>query len=241
MVLATTMPGILVNRLKEGLPMLDISTASNSCMIFMVGLGKSPNTFVRTHRTEVFYISGSTDDVLCTLNIHETCIVMLNMDAPEVGGVGMFLRLRTIHPDTRIFLVSESHKYLEPSVRLGASGYLHQSEVAKMLEHGKDLLLSREFIFSDRLIVDWITKEARRMTKAPVTSIRLTPREVEVLRLLARNSSDLQIAQILGIRHSTVNFHTRNIRRKLGVRSRVEAREFAIHEGYFDPSKTKGL
>lgn len=69
----------------------------------------------------------------------------------------------------------------------------------------------------------------------------LTPREVEVLRLLARNSSNLEIAQILGISHSTVNFHIRNIRRKLRVRSRVEAREFAIHEGHFYPSKTKGL
>ncbi|MCF8565938.1 helix-turn-helix transcriptional regulator [Alicyclobacillus tolerans] len=67
------------------------------------------------------------------------------------------------------------------------------------------------------------------------------PREVEVLRLLARNSSDLQIAQILGIRHSTVNFHICNIRRKLRVHSREEAREIAIHEGYFDPSNTKGL
>lgn len=135
MVLATTMPGILVNRLKEGLPMLDISTASNSCMIFMVGFAKSPNVFVRRHRAEVFYISGSAADVLRMLNMYQPNIVMLNMDAPEVRGVGMLLRLRTVHPDTRIFIVSASDKYLEPSVRLGASGYLHQSEVAKTLEH----------------------------------------------------------------------------------------------------------
>lgn len=221
--------------------MLELSTTLNSCKIFMVGFAKSPNVFVRRYRAEVFYISGSAEDVLRTLNIYQPNIVMLNMDAPEVGGVGMLLRLRTVHPDTRIFIVSASDKYLEPSVRLGVSGYLHQSEVAKMLEHGLEPLVSREFVFSDRVIVDWIAKQGRWKSKVPVTSIRLTPREVEVLRLLARNSSDLQIAQILGIRHSTVNFHIRNIRRKLGVRSRVEAREFAIHEGYFDPSKTKGL
>lgn len=69
--------------------MFDVSTASNSYTIFMVGFVKSPNAFVRRHSTEVFYITGSADDVLRTLNIYQPRIVMLNMEAPQVGGVGM--------------------------------------------------------------------------------------------------------------------------------------------------------
>lgn len=220
--------------------MLNIKTGSNYCMIFMVGFGKSPKVNGRKYRDEVIYISGSADDVLRTVNMDQPSIVMLKMDAPEEGGVGMLLRFKKVHPNTRIFAVSKSHKYLEPSVRLGASGYLLQSEVTTMLEHGLESLVSGEFVLSDRVIVDWIAKQERWVTKVPITSIRLTPREMEVLKLVAGNSSNLEIAQRLGISRSTANCHIRNILIKLQVRSRVEAREFAIHKGYFDSSKTIG-
>ena len=68
--------------------------------------------------------------------------------------------------------------------------------------------------------------------------MNLTPREIEVLRWIATGKSDWQIGQILSISDKTVNFHVENMKRKLGVATRIQVVVQAVHEGkiYPDPS-----
>ena len=68
--------------------------------------------------------------------------------------------------------------------------------------------------------------------------VNLTPREIEVLRWIATGKSDWQIGQILSISDKTVNFHVENMKRKLGVATRIQVVVQSVHEGkiYPDPS-----
>lgn len=164
-------------------------------------------------------------------------VVVTDVGLPDFDGVEVTRRLRDSLPETRVLVltVHDEDHYIFTLMQAGASGYLLKNAA------GNDLVSAIRAVASGK---PWLQPEiAQRLMNmaagkapAPRTGLEaliepLTPREVEVLGLLAGAASNREIAEHLDISSRTVETHLANIYGKLGVRGRTEAMLWAIHEG----------
>ena len=141
-------------------------------------------------------------------------------------------------PSVRIVMLTASDEEtdLYDAIKAGASGYLLKDasidEVAKAVR----LVADGQSLISPAMAVKLLDefKQLASSGAATVTVPRLTDRELEVLRLVARGSSNREIARDLFISENTVKNHVRNILEKLQLHSRMEAVMYAVREKLLD-------
>ncbi len=169
----------------------------------------------------------------------EPDVVLMDVRMPGLGGIEATRRIRESQPATKVVMltVSEDEADLFASIRSGATGYLLKEvaieEVAEAIRaaargHG---LVSPSM--AAKLLVEF-NSISKRGEAGRGTAPRLTERELEVLRLVARGMSNRDIAAELVIAENTVKNHVRSILEKLQVRSRVEAAMYAVREKLID-------
>ncbi len=162
-------------------------------------------------------------------------VVLMDVRMPELGGIEATRRIRDALPTTKVVMltVSDDEEDLFASIRSGATGYLLKEvaieEVADAIRaaargHG---LVSPSM--AARLLVEF-NRLSKPTGAAPGAASRLTVREIEVLRLVAKGMSNREISGDLQIAENTVKNHVRNILEKLQVRSRTEAAMRAVRE-----------
>jgi len=165
-------------------------------------------------------------------------VVVTDVGLPDIDGVEVTRQLREQLPETRVLVltVHDEDHYIFTLIQAGASGYLLKNAA------GNDLVNAIRTVASGK---PWLQPEiAQRLmsfaTGQPGTERKtalealiepLTPREIEVLKLLAGAASNKEMADQLRISARTVETHLANIYGKLGVRGRTEAMLWAIHEG----------
>jgi DNA-binding NarL/FixJ family response regulator len=151
-------------------------------------------------------------------------VVLLDMRLPVLNGIEATKRIVAANPSVRVLIVSayDDEDYVMASLQAGASGYLLKTAPARELidaihsvHHGNTVLQSSV----SRKLSQRLTSGGARAAHAS----DLTPRELEVLRLIAHGLPNKQIAAELGISLRTVEGHLNNIFGKLGVASRTEA------------------
>ena len=164
-------------------------------------------------------------------------VVVTDVGLPDIDGVEVTRQLRERLPETRVLVltVHDEDNYILALMQAGASGYLLKNAA------GDDLVRAIRTVAAGK---PWLQPEiARRLmnlasgragTRAK-TGLEaliepLTPREVEVLKLLAGAASNREIAEQLIISPRTVETHLANVYGKLGVRGRTEAMLWAIRE-----------
>jgi two-component system NarL family response regulator len=169
-------------------------------------------------------------------------VVLMDVRMPGQSGVEAAARIHEELPDVRIVMLtgSDDEQDLFAALRAGASGYLLKevsidelADAVRAIDRGEGLVaqplvatLLREF-----------TSLSRRFDDADADDApRLTDREVEVLRLVARGMSNKEIAAQLVIAENTVKNHVRNILEKLRLRSRTEAAMYAVREKLVEAS-----
>lgn len=165
-------------------------------------------------------------------------VVVLDLQMPRVGGVEVTRQIVDEHPDVRVLVLSASGAQGDvlEAVKAGATGYLLKSASRDELLAAVARTARGEAVFTPGL-AGLVLGEYRRMaTAAPTPSgvpagPRLTERETEVLRLVAKGLGSRQIAERLVISHRTVQNHVQNALNKLQLHNRVELTRYVIERG----------
>ncbi|MBI1373084.1 MAG: response regulator [Phycisphaera sp.] len=178
----------------------------------------------------------SADDAVRTVVELRPDVVLMDIDMPGVTSFDAAEQINSRRPETRIIFLSAffNDRYIEQALRVEAKGYLIKSSTMSTVIKAIRQVAQGRVYFSDevrdRIVVD--AKGIRLSPKAPQTRVStLTPRELEVLRYLARGLSKKEIAQTMHISAKTVEGHTEKVMNKLDIHDRVELARFAIREG----------
>jgi DNA-binding NarL/FixJ family response regulator len=161
-------------------------------------------------------------------------VLLLDLRMPEVSGLQVLEELgrQKALPPTLILTTFDQTWDLVESVRRGARGYLRKDVTLEQLIQAIRRLAAGETFFHPGL-TERLLQSGPVGGEVPELQEALTPREVEVIRLLAGGMSNREIAEILGAAEGTVKHHVSNVLSKLGARDRTQAVLFAIERGLF--------
>ena len=157
---------------------------------------------------------------------------------PRVTGLQAAAELRARIPELRVLMLSmhDNQQYLFEALKAGASGYVLKTAADRdLVEACRAALRGEPFLYPSAvaaLIRDFLAR-ARDGESAPGDP--LTPRELQVVKLIAEAHSSAEIAELLSISPRTVDRHRENVLAKLGMRDRVELTRYAIRRGLVEP------
>ncbi|HZN18599.1 MAG TPA: response regulator transcription factor [Micromonosporaceae bacterium] len=162
-------------------------------------------------------------------------VVVLDLQLPDLSGVEVIRGLLAAHPPARVLMLSASGEQQDvlDAVKAGASGYLLKSADREEFLDAVRRTADGEPVFTPGL-AGLVLGEYRRLAAAPArgsAAPRLTDRETEVLRLVAKGLSYKQVAQRLVVSHRTVQNHVQNTLHKLHLHNRVELVRYALEQG----------
>jgi DNA-binding NarL/FixJ family response regulator len=165
-------------------------------------------------------------------------VVVLDLQLPDISGVEVIRGLVAALPDVRVLMLSASGEQQDvlDAVKAGATGYLLKSAAVAEFTDAVRRTAGGEPVFTPGL-AGLVLGEYRRLAAEPAVdeaAPRLTDRETEVLRLVAKGLSYKQIATRLGVSHRTVQNHVQNTLSKLQLHNRVELTRYAIERGLDD-------
>jgi DNA-binding NarL/FixJ family response regulator len=164
----------------------------------------------------------------------------MDVRMPDLDGIGATRELSRAAPETRVLILTtfEHNDYIFGALRAGASGFLLKRT------RPEDLIAAVHTIATgDSLLSPSVTRRViDRMAQQPIPDLAgrtrlaaLTPREREVLALIARGLSNREIATALVVEESTIRTHVKRVLMKLGLRDRVQAVIFAYETGMMAP------
>ena len=181
---------------------------------------------------------GSGDEGLIAATNLSPDIVLLDMRMPQMDGLSVLRQLRKNSPDLRVVMLttSSNENDLVEALRSGARGYL-----LKDIEPDELVVALREIVAGKTVVAPELAPVLARVVqggearsnenKIANPFSELTPREYEILTLLAEGQSNKVIARNLGISDGTVKLHVKAILRKLNVSSRITAAVMAVEYG----------
>ena len=177
-------------------------------------------------------------EALAALDHTPTDLAILDIAMPRMTGLQAAREISRTHPHVRILILSmyDNEQYFFEALKAGASGYVLKSVADRdLLEACRATMRGESFLYPGAvtaLICDYLHR-ARRGDALPTTI--LTPREEEVVKLIAEGDSAREIAKTLGISAKTVDRHRANILQKLGLRDRLALTRYAIRAGLIEP------
>ncbi len=165
-----------------------------------------------------------------------TDVVLMDVRMPRRGGIDACTAIKEAVPSTKIIMltISDEEADLYEAIKAGAMGYLLKEisieEVANAIRAvaGGQSLISPSM--ASKLLTEFASMIKRADERQQVPTPRLTDREMEVLRLVAKGLNNRDIAKQLFISENTVKNHIRNILEKLQLHSRMEAVVYAVRE-----------
>ncbi len=167
-------------------------------------------------------------------------VLVLDLQIPEPNGVEVTAQVVKQDPTVRVLILSASGEQQDvlEAVKAGATGYLVKSASRVELLDAVRRVAQGDTVFTPGL-AGLVLGEYRRLSDAPAADVdngapRLTERETEVLRLVAKGMSYKQIAERLFLSHRTVQNHVQNTLRKLQLHNRVQLVRYAIEQGLDD-------
>ncbi len=191
---------------------------------------------------ELVGTAGSYDELLALVAESNPDVVVTDIRMPPTGtdeGIRAAAALRSSHPDTGVIVLSQ---YVSPAYAMSLlsqgserRGYLLKDRVADV----DDLVDAIRVVAAggaviDPKVVEQLVASSSRKAKVPLDF--LTPREREVLELIARGLSNREIAAALVVEESTIRTHVKRILMKLDLRDRVQAVMFAYETGVNRPA-----
>jgi DNA-binding NarL/FixJ family response regulator len=166
-------------------------------------------------------------------------LAVLDVSMPRMTGLQVARELAKQRPELRVLMLSvhDNEQYFFEALKAGASGYVLKSEANRdLIEACRAAMRGEPFIYpaaASALIRDYLDRAAAGEEDVPEDP--LTPRELEVVKLIAEGQTSEEIAEALIISHKTVDRHRANVLEKLGMRNRVELTRYAIKRGLVEP------
>lgn len=162
-------------------------------------------------------------------------LAILDVSMPRMTGIDAAREILGARPGTRILMLSmhDSSEYLFEALRAGASGYVLKSGADRDLIQACRAVMRDEPFLYPSAIRTLIRDHLERRPSGDTAS--LTPRETQIVKLIAESHSSKEIAELLVISPKTVERHRANILKKLGMSDRVELTRYAIRRGLVEP------
>jgi DNA-binding NarL/FixJ family response regulator len=165
-------------------------------------------------------------------------VILLDVRMPRRTGVEACRAIKEAVPSAKIIMltVSDEEADLYESVKNGAAGYLLKDSSIEEVAQAIRVVNEGQSLISPSMAVKLIDefKQMSKPDKEQSTALKLTERELEVLRLVARGLNNREVAKELFISENTVKNHVRNILEKLQLHSRMEAVMYAMKEKLLD-------
>ena len=174
--------------------------------------------------------------VLAFLAEQPVDLLITDYKMTPMTGIDLTLHLRQSHPAVRVLMlsVSEEDELMVEAFRAGVWGYVMKRAGKDELRRATETIAAGQKYFSESVVSEIIRQtpgESLLRGEMPLTTSVLSEREIEIVRLIARELSSNQIAERLFIALRTVETHRHNILRKLGVKNTAGILKFAIRHG----------
>ncbi|CAN5325970.1 response regulator transcription factor [soil metagenome] len=165
-------------------------------------------------------------------------VVLLDVRMPKKSGIEACLAIKESVPSAKIIMltVSDEEADLYEAVKSGASGYLLKDSSIEEVAQAIRVVADGQSLISPSMAIKLIDefKQMSRPERDTGPALRLTERELDVLRLVAQGHSNKEIAARLFISENTVKNHVRNMLEKLQLHSRMEAVMYAVRENLLE-------
>jgi DNA-binding NarL/FixJ family response regulator len=163
-------------------------------------------------------------------------VVLMDVRMPDLDGISATRELLAVSPDVKVVILTtfEQDDYIFGALSAGASGFLLKRTSPEELISAIHTIAAGESLLSPsvtRTVIDRMAQQPALETASGERLRELTPREREVLELIARGLSNTEIAATLVVEESTVKTHVKRILMKLRLRGRVQAVIFAYETG----------
>jgi DNA-binding NarL/FixJ family response regulator len=172
-------------------------------------------------------------------------VVLMDIRMPEMDGIEATRRIaaREGEAGPRVLMLTtfDLDEYVYDALRAGASGFLLKDVPAEELVTGIRVVAKGEALLAPSVtkrLIQEFSQGPRSHQSAPSEVDELTPRELEVFKLIARGMSNAEIAEELVVSETTVKTHVARVLMKLGVRDRVQAVVLAYESGVVAPGST---
>ena len=160
-------------------------------------------------------------------------LIVLDVALPLLSGTDAARRIRKSLPRVKLLFltVHANPAYLREALNAGATGYVLESSTREEILGAVTKALAGQTYVSPGIVGEDFDLSRWKGEKGAESAAALTPREKEILRMLAEGRTAKEVGSRLNISHKTVGFHRNNVKRKLGVRKTVELIRRAIDEG----------
>jgi len=169
---------------------------------------------------------------------NEVDLAVLDVSMPRMTGLQAAHELQRRKPELRTLILSmhDNEQYFFEALKAGASGYVLKTVANRdLIEACRATMRGESFLYPaavGALVRDYLDRAGRGET---TPEDPLTPRELEVVKLIAEGLTGEEIAEQLVISKKTVDRHRANVLEKLGMRNRVELTRYAIRRGLVEP------
>jgi DNA-binding NarL/FixJ family response regulator len=165
-------------------------------------------------------------------------VVLMDLRMPKMDGVEATRRIRSEYPDIQVVVLTtySDDETVFAALRAGARGYLTKDARANEIAEAIAAVHRGEAQFDPAIQRRLAESVASRSPASESLPDGLTPREIDVLRLIAAGQSNMEIARELVITEATVKTHINNLFAKAGVRDRAQAVTYAFRHGIARPS-----
>ena len=160
-------------------------------------------------------------------------LVLMDIAMPGLNGLETTARLMRQQPDVRVIILSmhQNEEYVRQALRNGAVAYLLKDAATLELELAVKAVLRGETYLSPAVSRGIVSDYVQRLRADDQPGDSLTPRQREVLQLVAEGHAAKSVADLLNISQKTVEFHKASMMRQLGLRSSAELIRYAINHG----------
>jgi DNA-binding NarL/FixJ family response regulator len=160
-------------------------------------------------------------------------LMLMDVGLPLLNGIEATRQLKQLHPEARVLIVTQQTDriYVEEAFHAGASGYVLKQAAARELVEAIRAVLHGRYYISEPIAAKLGGNFDPTKNPAALFGGRLTPRQREVLQLIAEGKSMKEMAEILRISVRTVEFHKNGIMAELGFRTTAELTRYAVDQG----------
>ena len=186
---------------------------------------------------ELVATASNGKEAVTHLNNTAIDIAVVDISMPEMNGEELTKYIRKHHPTIKVLVLSahKQERYITRMVAAGMHGYILKDNGDAEFVRALNTMMSKGYYYDQEIMHVIIQRQnEEHQTDNLVTSVKLTQRETDVLKLIGKGLQAKEIADALSIAKSTVETHKLNLREKLGLRDVKALTIYAIENGYVE-------